>query len=96
MSTTPRSLTEKEAEVFRLVAAGLTNDQIAAEIETGTDNVKMHIRSIFRKVGADSRTMAVSLGFRTGLLDTEEIDELCKQLGRPVTSPPEQVAAEGS
>lgn len=94
MSTTHRSLTEKEAEVFRLVAAGLTNDQIADQIETGTDNVKMHIRSIFRKTGADSRTMAVSIGFRTGLLDPEAIDELSEQLGLGTVKPPE-AATEG-
>lgn len=86
MSTTlNRPLTEKEAEVFRLVAVGLTNDQIAGEIETGVDNVKSHIRSIFGKVGANSRTQAVSLGFRKGLLDRATIDELAANLeGAPV------------
>lgn len=87
MSTTEhRPLTAKEAEVFRLVAVGLTNAQIAGHIETGVDNVKSHIRSIFGKVGANSRTQAISLGFRQGLLDREDIDDLAESLAKaPVT-----------
>jgi DNA-binding NarL/FixJ family response regulator len=83
MSTTQqRPLTQKEEEVFRLVAVGLTNEQISTHIETGIDNVKSHIRSIFGKVGATSRTQAVSLGFRKELLDREDIDDLAKSLDK--------------
>jgi DNA-binding CsgD family transcriptional regulator len=83
MSTTEhRPLTAKEDEVFRLVAVGLTNEQISGHIETGVDNVKSHIRSIFGKVGANSRTQAVSLGFRKGLLDREDIDALAVSLDK--------------
>jgi DNA-binding CsgD family transcriptional regulator len=83
MSTTEhRPLTVKEDEVFRLVAVGLTNEQISGHIETGVDNVKSHIRSIFGKVGANSRTQAVSLGFRKGLLDKADIDELAVSLDK--------------
>lgn len=81
MSTTQRPLTAKEDEVFRLMAVGMTNEQIAEEIETGTDNVKKHIASIFGKVGADNRAQAVSLGYRRDLLTKKDIDELAEQLG---------------
>lgn len=80
--TEGRPLTAKEEEVFRLVAVGLTNDQIALHIETGVDNVKSHIRSIFGKVGANSRTQAVSLGFRKELLDRDDIDALALSLDK--------------
>lgn len=81
MNTVHRPLTEKEAEVFSLMAVGLTNEQIADQIETGTDNVKKHIASIFGKVGALNRAQAISLGFRADLLTKENIDDLAKRLG---------------
>lgn len=77
---TIRALTEREGEVFRLMAAGLSNDQIATHTETGVDNAKIHARHIFAKLGVSNRAEAVSVGFIEGILDRKDIDELREQL----------------
>jgi DNA-binding NarL/FixJ family response regulator len=74
------SLTQREGEVFRLMAAGLTNDGIAAELNFGVDAAKIHARHIFGKLKAKNRTHAVSIGFTTGLLDREDIGSLSERL----------------
>lgn len=70
-ATVPRedaALTPRELDVLRLVAHGLGNKQIAAELELSTHTVKYHLASVLAKLGARSRTEAVSRGIRTGLL----------------------------
>jgi DNA-binding CsgD family transcriptional regulator len=62
------ALTPRELDVLRLVAHGLGNKQIAAELELSTHTVKYHLASVLAKLGARSRTEAVSRGIRTGLL----------------------------
>jgi DNA-binding CsgD family transcriptional regulator len=76
-----RPLTPRESEVFRLMAAGLTNDSIAAELGFGVDAAKIHARHIFDKLSAISRTHAVSIGLTTGLLDREDIGSLIETFG---------------
>ena len=49
-------LTEREAQVAQLVAQGMTNNQIAAELRIRIDTVKKHVMSAMRKTGADNRT----------------------------------------
>jgi two-component system, NarL family, response regulator YdfI len=61
-------LTSRELEVLRLVAAGLGNKQIAARLDISEHTVKFHIASIMSKLGAGSRTEAVTLGIRHGLI----------------------------
>lgn len=77
---TIRTLTDREGEVFRLMAAGLSNEQIAAEIETKVDNAKIHARHIFDKLGVSNRAEAVSVGYIHSILDPEDIDGLREQL----------------
>jgi DNA-binding NarL/FixJ family response regulator len=70
-ATVPRedaALTPRERDVLRLVALGLGNKEIAAELELSTHTVKYHLASVLAKLGARSRTEAVSRGIRTGLL----------------------------
>jgi DNA-binding NarL/FixJ family response regulator len=62
-------LTEKEAVVLRLVAAGLTNREIAAQLYVSIDTVKSHLESVFRKLGVGDRTHAVAVALRRNLLD---------------------------
>jgi DNA-binding NarL/FixJ family response regulator len=50
------SLTEREREVAGLVAAGLTNRQVAEHLHVTVDTVKKHITSVLRKTGCTSRT----------------------------------------
>jgi DNA-binding CsgD family transcriptional regulator len=61
-------LTGRESEVLQLLARGLANKQIAAALEISEHTVKFHISAIFAKLGAASRTEAVRIGVRRGLV----------------------------
>jgi len=61
-------LTRRELEVLQMLAAGLGNKEIAARLEISEHTVKFHVASILGKLGAESRTEAVSLGIRRGLV----------------------------
>lgn len=70
-ATVPRegaALTPRELDVLRLVAQGLGNKEIAAELDLSAHTVKYHLASVLAKLGVRSRTEAVSRGIRTGLL----------------------------
>jgi LuxR family maltose regulon positive regulatory protein len=56
----PNPLTERELEVLRLIAAGLTNREIAEELVVVLGTVKAHINSIYRKIDVSNRVQAVS------------------------------------
>ncbi|HZW02508.1 MAG TPA: LuxR C-terminal-related transcriptional regulator, partial [Anaerolineaceae bacterium] len=67
--THPRdALTERESEVLVLIAAGLSNDEIAERLVVTVNTVRTHIKSINRKFGVRSRTQAVYQAQRLGLL----------------------------
>ncbi|NWF82150.1 MAG: response regulator transcription factor [Chloroflexi bacterium] len=61
-------LTTREGEVLSLLSEGLPNKQIALRLQISEHTVKFHIASIFAKLGAASRTEAVSIGARQGLI----------------------------
>jgi DNA-binding NarL/FixJ family response regulator len=61
-------LTTREREVLRLLAAGLGNKEIAAKLSISEHTAKFHVASILGKLGAASRTEAVALGMRHGLI----------------------------
>ncbi|HLT15391.1 MAG TPA: response regulator transcription factor [Acidimicrobiales bacterium] len=65
---TPR-LTERELEVLKLVAQGLTNRDIAAELYISENTVKNHVRNILEKLHLHSRMEAVVYAVREKLLD---------------------------
>jgi len=62
------ALTARELEVLRLVARGLSNKEIAADLRITTHTVKYHLAAVLEKLGVRSRTEAVSLGVRRGLV----------------------------
>lgn len=62
------SLTPREIEVLQLLAEGLGNKEIAARLRISEHTVKFHVASIMGKLGAASRTEAVTLGIRRGLV----------------------------
>lgn len=62
-------LTPREGEVLRLLADGLGNREIAARMNVSEHTIKFHIRSILAKLGASSRTEAVTRGLRSGLIE---------------------------
>lgn len=62
------SLTDRELEVLNLVAEGFTNREIAKRLGVSRNTVKFHVSSIIGKLGATSRTEAVTLSLRRGLI----------------------------
>jgi DNA-binding NarL/FixJ family response regulator len=62
------SLTRRELEVLQMLAAGISNKEIATRLNISEHTVKFHVASILGKLGAASRTEAVSLGIRRGLI----------------------------
>lgn len=62
----PEELTDREQQVLAMMADGHGNKEIAACLGISTHTVKFHISSILGKLGAGSRTEAVSIGMRTG------------------------------
>jgi NarL family two-component system response regulator YdfI len=61
-------LTEREVEVLRMLAEGFANKEIASRMGISDHTVKFHISSILAKLGASSRTEAVTIGVRKGLI----------------------------
>jgi DNA-binding NarL/FixJ family response regulator len=64
----PRSITPRELDVLQLMARGLQNKEIAAELSITERTVKFHIGSILSKMGASNRTEAVSTAVQRGLI----------------------------
>ena len=69
MNRLSEGLTGRETEVLRLLAEGLVNREIANRLEISEHTIKFHIRSILGKLGASTRTEAVTRGIRAGLID---------------------------
>jgi DNA-binding NarL/FixJ family response regulator len=66
-SGNPAGLTHREVEVLGLVAAGLTDVQVAERLVLSVRTVHSHVRSIYRKLGVTSRTAAAGYALRQGL-----------------------------
>ncbi len=61
-------LTTREAEVLSLLAEGAGNKQIASKLHISEHTVKFHVSSILGKLGASTRTEAVTRGYKEGLI----------------------------
>ena len=79
-------LSEREREILRLVATGASNKEIAQKLVISTNTVKGHLRSIFSKIGAISRTEATLYAIRNRLvppLSESQVIETAPELDEP-------------
>lgn len=65
-------LSERERDVFRLVARGRSNAEIGQELFIGETTVKTHVTHIFQKLGLRDRVQAVVLAHQAGLFEVDE------------------------
>ena len=63
----PAGITPREAEVLALIAAGLTNTEIAERLVVSPTTVKSHINHLFTKAGLRDRAQAINYAYRTGI-----------------------------
>lgn len=62
------TLTPREGEILRLLVDGLTNKQIAIELDLQEITVKIHVRNVYRKIGSQNRAQAVKITLESGWL----------------------------
>lgn len=70
--TLPAGLTSRQAEVLRLLAAGLSNKQIAAELFLSTATVERHLATVYRNAGLSGRVEAARFAMDHGLAQTTD------------------------
>ncbi len=68
LSAVPEELTPREHEVLEMMVEGLSNKEIAVQLNVSVHTVKFHISSILSKLGAATRTEATTIGLRRGLI----------------------------
>jgi DNA-binding NarL/FixJ family response regulator len=64
-------LTEREREILRLIATGLSNSEIGSELYISETTVKTHVTHVLQKLELRDRVQAVVLSFQTGLFETD-------------------------
>lgn len=66
--TKAHALTQREREVLRLLADGMTNEQIGAELSISAQTVRTHVQKAMEKLGAATRVQAVATALRESLI----------------------------
>ncbi|HSN76445.1 MAG TPA: LuxR C-terminal-related transcriptional regulator, partial [Anaerolineae bacterium] len=81
MTEDPNPLSKREQEILELVARGLTNQEIARDLVITLNTVKVHLRNIFAKLEANSRTEAIVKAAQAGWIHVagmEGVDEMAE------------------
>lgn len=66
-------LSERETEILRLIAQGLRNKEVGAQLKIAEDTVKAHIRNIFDKLNVNDRTLAVTVALQRGIIHLNQL-----------------------
>lgn len=69
-------LTTRQAEVLHWIAEGKTNDEIATILDCSVNTVKMHLKDIFQRLGAHTRTAAAASAYRAHIRHASRRDGL--------------------
>ncbi len=80
-------LTEREKEILRMVATGITNREIAYQLSISVNTVKVHLRNVFTKLGAESRTEATMIAVREGWVQVEGSEKALEDESTTALSP---------
>jgi DNA-binding NarL/FixJ family response regulator len=91
-----QALTRRETDIMRQMMLGMSNKAIASKLDLAVGTVKTHVKSILEKLHANSRTEAVSIAQRRGMLREEEsvaaasapapVGVFGRVIGKPVTA----------
>lgn len=76
---TPEPLTQREVDIIRLVAQGLSNRQIAEQLVIGEATVRTHVGNVLNKLHLANRVQATLYALREGLTSLQEMDDLNKE-----------------
>ena len=76
---TPEPLTQREVDIIRLVAQGLSNRQIADQLVIGEATVRTHVGNVLNKLHLANRVQATLYALREGLTSLDELDNLSKE-----------------
>jgi DNA-binding NarL/FixJ family response regulator len=80
-------LTERELDVFRLIARGLSNTEIGQELYISDTTVKTHITHILQKLNLRDRVQAVVLAYETGVFETDARSPTTRDEHPPASDP---------
>jgi DNA-binding NarL/FixJ family response regulator len=64
-----KTLSDRQREILQMLADGMQTEAVANKLGLSTETVRTHTKRILAKLGADTRTQAVAIGIRTGLIE---------------------------
>jgi len=74
VSKVGKRLTSRDITLIRLAALGMSNKEIAVKLELSLSTIKAYFKNIYEKLGVNSRTQAVTLALREGLISINETE----------------------